>query len=230
MIKKIVRFIKVNFERNNKRIIDSMESLDKYTSTIKLALIITTIIVFSIIGGYVNTGLGIVIDSGILIIIGVLALLLIMALFKLIFMIACHTPKKTAVILLSEVLILTIVFKGFLFIELWQAIICSVLIVLLEASMAINIKKMIQKGGKKNKVLFFLLISICVNVYLGIWIFTNIDLSFKQVNEIKISNGVQAVFNSDSDFDPLRDRKFTVGSLTYGSGDDKRPEFGKMLS
>ncbi|MEK6263471.1 MAG: hypothetical protein N2B06_01610 [Clostridium sp.] len=228
MIKKIVRFIKGNLDRNKKKIINSMENLDKYTSDIKIALIITTIIVFSIIGGYINTGLGIVVDSGILITIGVLALLLSMALIKLIFKILRPLPRKTAIILLSGVLILTIVFKGFLFIELWQAIVCTLLIVVVETSMAINIKKMRQKSVKKNKVLFFLLISIGVNVYIGIWTFTNVDLSFKQVNETKISNGVQAVFNSESDFEnPLKDGKYTVGSLTYGSGNDKRTEFGE---
>jgi dienelactone hydrolase len=228
MIKKVVRFIKVKFQRDNKKIIDSIESLDKYTSIIKIALIITTIIVFSIIGGYANTGLGIVVDSSILIIVGVLALLISMVLFKLIFKILRHLPKKTAIILLSGVLILTIVFKGFLFIELWQAIVCTVLIVVVETSLAINIKKMKQKGVKKNNVLFFLLISIGVNVYLGIWAFTNVDLSFKQVSETKISNGVQAVFNSESDFkNPLKECEYTVGSLTYGSGNDKRTEFGE---
>ncbi|MGH4118671.1 alpha/beta hydrolase family protein [Clostridium sp.] len=226
MIKKIGLFIKVKYKRNNKRIIANMKSLDKYTSNINLALIITTIIIFAIIGGYVNTGLGKVVDSAILMCIGVIVLLLSMILIKLIFRVLSHLPKKTSVILLSGVILLTIVFEGLLYFELYEAVICAFLIVIVEASMAISIGKLIQKDAKKVKVLFFLFITIVINVYWGIWAFTNVDLSFKKVNEALIVNGVQAIV--DNDFtNPLDDSKYTVGSLTYGSGDDKRPEFGK---
>ncbi|MCJ7689235.1 MAG: hypothetical protein MUO60_07940, partial [Clostridiaceae bacterium] len=226
MIKKIGRFIKLNFNRNNKKIIAIMKRLDKYANNIKIALIITTIMISAIIGGYVNTGLGKVIDSGILIMIGVLTLLLTMTLVKLIFKVLSNLPEKTTSILLSGIIILTIVFKNFFFLEIWQSIISAVLITIVEASMAISIGRLRQKDAKKFKVLLILFITIIVNVYLGIWAFTNVDLSFKKVSEASIVNNVQAVVNSDFR-NPLNDRKYTVGSLTYGSGEDKRPEFGK---
>lgn len=226
MFKKIALFIKVKFKRNSKKIIANIESLDKYRSSIKRALLITTIIIFAIIGGYVNTGLGKVADSAILISVGVIVLLLIMLFTKLIFVILSHLPKKTSAILLSGILILTIIFEGLLFFELWQAIICAFLITMVEASMAISIEKLRQKDIKKFKTLFFLFIATIVNVYWGIWAFTNVDLSFNKVNEAVITNGVQAVINSDIR-NPLDYRKYTVASLTYGSGDDKRDEFGK---
>lgn len=228
MIKKMVRFIKLKFNRNNKKLIANMKSLDKYANNIKIALIITTIIISAIIGGYAETGLGKAVDSGILIIIGVIALLLSMTLIKLFFKVLSNLPEKTTSILLSGIIILTIVFKNFFFLEIWQSIISAVLIVIVEAAAAISIGKLRQVEVKKIRVLFFLFITIGINVYWGIWAFTDIDLSFKGADETVIINGVQAVFNSDSDFkNPIEQRKYTVGSLTYGSGNDKRTEFGE---
>lgn len=226
MLKKIALFVKVKFKQNLINIINNIEGLDKYASNIKLALSITTIIIFAIIGGYANTGLGKVVDSAILISVGVIVLLLFMTLTKLIFRFLRALPIKTTAIFLSGVLILTIVFEGLLSFELWQAIICAFLIAMVEASTAISIEKLRQKETKKIKVLSFLVITIIINVYWGIWAFTNVDLNFRKVNEAITTNGVQAVVSSDFR-NPLSEHKFTVESLTYGSGDDKRPEFGK---
>lgn len=209
-----------------KRLIVNIKNLEQYSRNIKQVLIITTIIIFAILGGFINTGLGKIVDRGILITMGVLVLLFSMLLIKLILKILTHLSKGIIAVLLSTIIILTIVFKYFVYLELWQAMLCAVLIVLVEVTMAISIGQLKYKGLRKYKVLFFLLMAIGVNVYWGIWTFTNVDITFNKPKQTIIKNDVHALYNSDFT-NPLNHRKYTVESITYGSGEDKRAEFGE---
>jgi len=228
MIKKIVKVMKRSLKENYRKLKVNINNLEEYFLPIKLALIITIITIFSIMGMYINTGLGKIVDCGILIIIGVFALLLFIPLVKFILKVLADLPKAITTVIIATIVVLTIATQNSLYLEFWQAIICAVLIVMVEVILAISIGKLRQKGVKKFTVLIVLLITIGVNLYWGMWAFTNLDLGFKRGNEVKLNNEVQAVFNSNFALEnPLNVGKYTVESLTYGSGEDKRPEFGK---
>lgn len=228
MIKKIVQFTKRNLKKNYKNFKAKIKNLEDNLDSIKLALVITTIIISAVIGISIDTGLGKLVDCSILIIIGILLLLLSIPLVKVLLKILTDLPKRITTLLLATILVLTIAIENSLYLELWQAIICAVLIVIVEVTLSINIGKLKQKGVKKFKVLIFLFITIGVNLYWCMWTFTNLDLSSMTRNEVNQSNGIQAVFSSDFSLEnPMNPGKYTVESITYGSGKDKRPEFGK---
>jgi dienelactone hydrolase len=228
MIKKYVQFSKRFINRHNKKLKVKMKNLDGSIKNVKLASIITILIIFAIIGTYINTGLGTVVDCIIAIIIGVSVLLLIMSLIKVIFKALAYFPKKISAVLISTIIVLTIIVESLLYLPLWQAIICSSLIGIVQASIAICIWKLKQKGIRKISALIILFIAITINLYWGMWAFTNVDLSFSNDNEQNITSNVQAVFKSDMDLTSLmKPGAYSVESLTYGSGDDKRAQFGK---
>ena len=228
MIKKIVEFTKRNLKKNYKDLKAKIKKMEDNLASIKLALIITTIIISAIIGMSIDTGLGKVVDCSILIIIGILSLLLSIPLVKVLLKILTDLPRRITTLLLAAILVLIIVIENSLYLKLWQAIICAVLIVIVEVTLSINIGKLKQKGVKKFKVVIFLFITIGVNLYWCMWTFINLDLSSMVRNEVNHSNRVQAVFSSDFSLEnPMKPGKYTVESLTYGSGKDKRPEFGK---
>jgi dienelactone hydrolase len=228
MNKEIVKFIKRNINKIYKNLKVNLENLEELFFSIKLASITTIIIIFAMIGTYINTGLGKIVDCSLLILIGVFVLLLSRLLLKFLLKILIHLPKKTTTILLATIIVLTIAIENSLYLELWQAIISAILIVMIEVTLAISIEKISQKSVNKFKVVSLLFITISVNLCWGIWAFTNLEFSFKTRNEVNYNDKVQTVFNSDFSLDnPLTLGKYTVESLTYGSGEDKRAEFGK---
>ncbi|MFT5871673.1 MAG: hypothetical protein ACI8WT_000593 [Clostridium sp.] len=150
MIIKIVHFIKRKFNERYKSINISVKKLEKYTINIKLASIITTIIIFGIMGTYINTGLGKVVDCSILIIIGLIILLLITLLVKVVLKVLIHFPKRIAPVLISTIIALSVIFENPFLLERWQAIISAILIVIVEVTLAINI-------GKLNRLILYLI-------------------------------------------------------------------------
>lgn len=228
MIKKILQFTKRCLKDSYEKLILNIKSLESYINSIKISLFITIIIFFATIGMYINTGMGKIVDASTLIIIGVFALLLTIPLIKFLLKVLMDLPKRLMAVLLATIVILTLAIENSLYLDTWQGIVCAMLIVIVEMTLAISISKLRQKGAMKFKIIIFLFITLGVNFYWGIWIFTDKDLSFNIKSEVTTSNDVQAVFNNNVSLEnPMKPGKYSVESLTYGSGVDKRPEFGK---
>ena len=228
MIKKIVQFTKRKLMKNYENFKIHIGNLEKSSFSIKLASITTVVILFAIIGMDINTGLGKIIDCSILIIIGIVLLLLSLILVKLLLRILIHLPKKATRILFATIIVLTLSIENSLYLGLWQSIICATLISVVEVTLAINLRKLRRNDEKKLSVIIFLFITVSINFYWGIWAFTNIEFNFKNESEIKLSNEAKVISNRDFDLEhSLSQGNHVVQSLTYGSGEDKRAEFGK---
>ncbi|MCY6370879.1 chlorophyllase/cutinase-like alpha/beta fold protein [Clostridium ganghwense] len=194
----------------------------------KLALKVCVFILFAIVGAYINTGLGVIIDIFICGLVGFLIVNISGVLLKVLIKIFRYIPAEFMAFFLIFVIVITIVLYNVFGLAIYADLLIAFTIAVIESFLGIGIWLLLKRKSKNYLGISLVFFTIAINLSV-VFLLKNSGTDNKELERYLV---LHKEFVSKRAIDsPALKGKYEVKKLYYGSGKDKnRKEYAEKVN